>query len=48
MTYYVPIPAGGRMEVFDKETGRKKFDQVLGKNSGWEITTQQSAPPSGD
>ena len=48
MTYYAPIPAGGRMEVFDKETGRKKFDQVLGKNSGWEITTQQSAPPGGD
>ena len=48
MTYLVPIAAGGRMEVFDKDTGRKKFDQVLGKDSGWEITTQQSEPPPGD
>jgi hypothetical protein len=48
MTYLVPIPAGGRVEVFDKDTGRKKLDKVLGKNSGWEMTTQQSEPPPGD
>jgi hypothetical protein len=48
MTYLIPIAAGGRVEVFDKNTGRKEFDKVLGKNSGWEITAQQSEPPPGD
>jgi len=48
MIYLIPLPAGTKVEVFDQHTGKKKLSEVTGKDSGWEITTPQSAPPAGD
>jgi hypothetical protein len=46
MNYYVPLSPGTRVEVFDQVTGKKKYQTVTGPNSGWEIASPQSKPPS--
>jgi hypothetical protein len=46
MTYYVPVPAGAKIQVFDKDTGKEKLNTITGPNSGFEITTQTSEPPA--
>jgi hypothetical protein len=44
MIYLIPLPPGSKVEVFDKDTGKKKYQTITGNDSGWEMTTQQSAP----
>jgi hypothetical protein len=47
MIYLVPLPIGSKLEIFDKDTGKKKLQTTItSKDSGYEITTQQSAPPA--
>jgi hypothetical protein len=43
--YLISVPAKTQVQVFDQVTGKQKYKTVTGKNSGWEITARQSAPP---
>lgn len=47
MDYLIPLPPGTKVVVTDHVTGKKTDHTVTGKDSGWEITTPQSAPPPG-
>ena len=42
--FYVPVPAGTQVQVFDKVTHREEYHTVVGPDSGWEITAQSSDP----
>ena len=46
LRYLIPVPADSKVVVFDKDTGKKKYQATTGKNSGWEVTSQQSTPPT--
>jgi hypothetical protein len=46
LVYLYPIPAGTQVNVFDQVTKKEKYHTVTDKDSSWEITSQQSAPPS--
>ena len=46
MSYLVPVPAGTKVHVYDKATGKEKLNTITGPNSGWEIETKASEPPS--
>ena len=46
MTYLVPVAAGTKVQVYDKDTGKEKLNTITGSDSGWEITTQSSEPPA--
>ena len=46
LTYLVPVPAGSKIQVFDKDTGKEKLNTITKSDSGWEITTQTSEPPA--
>ena len=46
LTYLVPVPAGSKMQVFDKDTGKEKLNTITKSDSGFEITTQTSEPPA--
>ena len=39
------IPAGTQVKVFDQATKKEKLHTITDKDSSWEITAQQSAPP---
>ncbi len=47
LAYLVPLPAGAKVTVTDPATGQQKLQTVVGDNSGWEISSQQSTPPPG-
>lgn len=47
MAYLVPVPAGTKVQVFDKDTGKEKLNTTTGPDSGWEIESQTSEPPVG-
>lgn len=47
MAYLVPVPAGTKVQVFDKGTGKEKLNTTTGPDSGWEIESQASEPPAG-
>jgi hypothetical protein len=46
LTYFIPIPAGSKIQVFDKDTGKEKLNTIIKSDSGFEVTTQTSEPPS--
>jgi hypothetical protein len=46
LIYLVPLPAGTQVKVFDQVTKKEEYHTVTSKDSGWEITAQQSAPPT--
>ena len=46
LIYLIPIQPGTKVEVFDQVTKKKKYQTITTKDSGWEITTPQSAPPT--
>jgi hypothetical protein len=46
MTYLIPVPPGTKLQVFDKDTGKEKLSTTTGADSGWEISTKASEPPS--
>lgn len=46
LIYLYPIPAGTQVKVFDQATKKEKYHTVADKDSGWEITAQQSTPPA--
>jgi hypothetical protein len=46
LAYFVPVPAGTKVQVFDKDTGKEKLSTTTGPDSGWEIESQTSEPPA--
>jgi hypothetical protein len=46
MTYFVPIPPGSKVKVYDQKTGKEKYNTITKSGSGWEMTTQTSEPPA--
>jgi hypothetical protein len=47
MAYLVPVPAGTKVQVFDKDTGKEKLNTTTGPDSGWELESHTSKPPAG-
>jgi hypothetical protein len=46
MAYLIPVPAGSKVQVFDKDTGKEKLNTTTGPGSGWEIESQTSEQPA--